>query len=148
MPPGGVDLPDGRHVPAGTRIGMAIYHIHYNETLFLNPRLFSPERWLGSAEEIATQTKFMVAFSRGSRSCLGIKYVWPSLSLPFRVCHGRTTDCESSLAYMEMYMAIAYIVRRFDLQLAGTTEADMVWDDMVVPQFHGEFKVMTKRRTE
>lgn len=49
---------------------------------------------------------------------------------------------------MEMYMAIAYIVRRFNLQLVDTTEKDMVWDDMVVPQFHGEFKVMTERRTE
>jgi cytochrome P450 len=82
VPSGGVTLPDGRHVPAGTRIGMAIYHIHYNEA--------------------------MVAFSRGSRSCLGI-----------------------NLAYMEMYMAIGYLVRRFDFKLAGTTAEDMMWDDMV-----------------
>ena len=53
-----------------------------------------------------------------------------------------------SLAYMEMYMAIAYIIRRFDLQIVNTTAKDMVWDDMVVPQFHGEFKVLTKRRTD
>ena len=49
---------------------------------------------------------------------------------------------------MEMYMAIAYIIRRFDLQLFETTEKEMAWDDMVVPQFHGELKVMPKRRTE
>jgi len=49
---------------------------------------------------------------------------------------------------MEMYMAIAYIIRRFELVLAGTTEKDMVWDDMVIPQFHGDLKVTTKRRTE
>ena len=54
----------------------------------------------------------------------------------------------TSLAYMEMYMAIAYIVRRFELRLVDTTEKDMIWDDMVVPQFHGEFKVMTERRKE
>lgn len=53
-----------------------------------------------------------------------------------------------SLAYMEMYMAMAYIVRRFELQLADTNDKDMLWDDMVVPQFHGEFKAMTKRRIE
>jgi hypothetical protein len=53
-----------------------------------------------------------------------------------------------SLAYMEMYMAIAYIIRRFDLEIVNTTAKDMVWDDMVVPQFHGEFKVLTKRRTD
>lgn len=49
---------------------------------------------------------------------------------------------------MEMYMAIAYIVRRFDLELVGTTPEDMKWDDMVVPQFHGEFRALTKRRMD
>ena len=49
---------------------------------------------------------------------------------------------------MEMYMAIAYLIRRFDLQLVNTTDKDMRWDDMVVPQFHGEFKVAPKRRIE
>ena len=68
-------LPDGRFVPAGTRIGMAIYHIHYNETIFPEPRKFDPDRWMKPASEIEQQLKFMVAFSRGSRSCLGIKYV-------------------------------------------------------------------------
>ena len=45
-------------------------------------------------------------------------------------------------------MAIAYIVRRFDLDLVGTTVEDMKWDDMVVPQFHGEFLAFTKRRED
>ncbi|KAJ6190031.1 hypothetical protein N7519_000052 [Penicillium mononematosum] len=125
VPPGGVRLPDGRFIPAGTRVGMAIYHIHYNETLFENPRVFDPERWLQGPEVTAERAKFLVPFSRGSRSCLGI-----------------------NLAYMEMYMAIAYIVRRFDLDLVGTTEEDMKWDDMVVPQFHGEFMALTKRRED
>ncbi|KAJ6140662.1 hypothetical protein N7497_011555 [Penicillium chrysogenum] len=118
--------PSGRPIhPAGTRVGMAIYHIHYNETLFENPRVFDPERWLQGPEVTAERAKFLVPFSRGSRSCLGI-----------------------NLAYMEMYMAIAYIVRRFDLDLVGTTEEDMKWDDMVVPQFHGEFMALTKRRED
>jgi cytochrome P450 len=54
---------------------MAIYHIHYNETLFENPRVFDPERWLQGPEVTAERAKFLVPFSRGSRSCLGIKYV-------------------------------------------------------------------------
>ncbi|KAI2887858.1 hypothetical protein CBS11852_7358 [Aspergillus niger] len=125
VPPGGVRLPDGRFIPAGTRVGMAIYHIHYNEDLFENPHEFDPERWLQGPEITAKRAKFLVPFSRGSRSCLGI-----------------------NLAYMEMYMAIAYIVRRFDLELVGTTQEDMKWDDMVVPQFHGEFRALTKRRVD
>lgn len=43
-------------------------------------------------------------------------------------------------------MAIAYIIRRFELRLVDTTAKDMMWDDMVVPQFHGDCKVMTERR--
>lgn len=66
-------LPDGRFIPEGTRIGMAIYHIHYNETIFEDPTKFDPERWLGTGEAVERRMKFMVAFSRGSRSCLGIK---------------------------------------------------------------------------
>jgi len=125
VPHGGVTLPDGRYIPAGTRVGMSIYHIHFNESIFSNPRTFDPERWLKPSEEIAEQNKFMVAFSRGSRSCLGI-----------------------NLAYMEMFMAIAYFIRRFEFTLDGMTDRDMVWDDMVIPQFHGDLKVIAKRRTE
>ena len=55
---------------------------------------------------------------------------------------------DHSFAYMELYIFIAHLLRRFELVSAGTTEKDMVWDDMVIPQFHGDFKVMTKRRTE
>jgi cytochrome P450 len=73
VPSSGVTLPDGRHVPAGTRIGMAIYHIHYNEAIFEDPRRFDPDRWLKAPDEVARLSRFMVAFSRGSRSCLGIK---------------------------------------------------------------------------
>ncbi|KAF4636547.1 hypothetical protein G7Y89_g1539 [Cudoniella acicularis] len=125
VPPGGVTLPDGRFIPAGTRVGMAIYHIHYNETLFESPRTFDPERWLAEPEVVKERLKWHVPFSRGARSCLGI-----------------------NLAYMEMYMAIAYLVRRFELTLVDTTEKDMAWDDMVVPQFHGELKFLTKRRVD
>ena len=42
-------------------------------------------------------------------------------------------------------MAIGYLIRRFDFGLAGTTAADMAWDDMVVPEFHGELLVVPKR---
>jgi hypothetical protein len=52
------------------------------------------------------------------------------------------------LAYMEMYMAIGYLIRRFDFQLPGTTEADMAWDEMAVLEFYGQLLVVisTARR--
>lgn len=77
VPPGGVTLPDGRFIPAGTRVGVAIYHIHYNPSIFPEPKVFDPERWLQSPEKMVESNKYLVPFSRGSRACAGIKYVYP-----------------------------------------------------------------------
>ncbi|KAF3178847.1 hypothetical protein TWF225_004800 [Orbilia oligospora] len=125
VPPGGIYLPDGRFVPAGTRIGMAIYLIHFNPDLFPNPRVFDPERWLRDPAEMTVQNKFLVPFSKGSRACLGI-----------------------NLAHMELYTIMAYLIRRHDLKLYNTTAKDMEWWDMVIPEFKGTFKAWTGKRTE
>jgi cytochrome P450 len=42
VPKGGTTLPDGRFIPEGTRVGMAIYHVHYNPDIFPEPRKFMP----------------------------------------------------------------------------------------------------------
>ncbi|KAG6365900.1 hypothetical protein INS49_000076 [Diaporthe citri] len=130
VPKGGVTLPDGRFLPQETRVGMAIYHIHYNKDIFPEPGLFIPERWLeteqrgNTAERLAEMNHFLVPFSKGTRACLGI-----------------------NLAYMELYLILAYLIRRFDFQ-TDTTDADMRWDDMVVAWFHGEFTFTAKRRAD
>jgi cytochrome P450 len=125
VPAGGATLPDGRFLPAGTRVGMAIYHVHYNPDLFASPRTFAPERWLGEpSEALAQMHRFLVPFSKGTRGCIGI-----------------------NLAHMELYAILAYLVRRFEFATASTA-ADMAWDDMVVAWFHGEFEVVAKRRMD
>ena len=48
---------------------------------------------------------------------------------------------------MEIYLAIAYMIRWFELTLFETTDKDLQWDDMVVPEFHDTFRTLTKRRT-
>ena len=42
VPKEGSVLPDGRVLPPGTRVGMAIYHIHYNQDIFPRPKEFLP----------------------------------------------------------------------------------------------------------
>ncbi|KAF3935122.1 hypothetical protein ABW20_dc0101106 [Dactylellina cionopaga] len=125
VPPGGIYLPDGRFVPAGTRIGMAIYLIHYNPELFPNPKTFDPERWLQDPAEMAVANKFLVPFSKGSRACIGI-----------------------NLAHMELYTIMAYLIRRHDLKIHNTTAKDMEWWDMVIPEFKGTFEAWTGKRSE
>lgn len=129
VPTGGATLPDGRYLPAGTRVGISTYHIHYNPDIFPSPHTFMPERWLeeenrGEKGNLEEMNRFLVPFSRGARMCLGM-----------------------NLAYMELYVMIAYLVRRFDLE-TDTTEEDMRWDDMVIPMFYGVFTIMAKRRVE
>lgn len=130
VPTGGVHLPDGRFIPAGTRVGMAIYHVHYNPDIFPTPREFIPERWLDAEsggsmpDHLVKMNRFLVPFSKGTRSCIGI-----------------------NLAHMELYIIMAYLIRRYDFQ-TDTTDADMRWDDMVVAWFHGDFTVKAKRRSE
>jgi cytochrome P450 len=44
--------------------------VHYNADIFPEPESFVPERWLDESTDL---DKWLVAFSRGPRMCLGIK---------------------------------------------------------------------------
>ena len=57
-------------VPAGTPIGMTLILMHTDETLYPEPKLFNPDRWLdGSA--LKKTDKGFAPFSKGTRDCLG-----------------------------------------------------------------------------
>lgn len=55
------------HFPAGTLVGCSAYELHFNPSVFPNPRQFEPERWLNPTEEM---TKYWFAFGAGSRACI------------------------------------------------------------------------------
>lgn len=48
--------------------------MHRNPEIFPEPAVFDPERWL--QENSHDLDKYLVAFSKGPRSCLGIKSVY------------------------------------------------------------------------
>ena len=73
-------------IPPQTPIGMTSFHIHHDESIFPHAESFIPERWI----ENPGLSRFLVSFSKGSRSCLGI-----------------------NLAYAEIYLCLAAIFRRF-----------------------------------
>lgn len=73
-------------IPPQTPVGMTSVLIHRNESIFLDAKSFIPERWI----ENPRLSRFLVAFSKGSRQCLGI-----------------------NLAYAEIYLCLAAIFRRF-----------------------------------
>ncbi|KAF2462397.1 cytochrome P450 [Lineolata rhizophorae] len=104
-------------IPAGTPVSMSSSMMHTDPTIFPNPEKFDPERW-ADPEESARLYKYMVSFSKGPRQCLGI-----------------------NLAYAELYLTIAALFRRFDMELCDTTEDDVeLAADWFVPKFKRDLK--------
>jgi len=56
-----------------TIVSMSSWFIHHNESVYEEPEQFGPERWLKSDSN--DLEKWLVAFSKGSRRCLGMKSV-------------------------------------------------------------------------
>jgi cytochrome P450 len=73
-------------IPRGTPVGMTSTLVHYDASIFPSPTSFLPERWI----ENPRLDKYLIAFSRGSRQCIGI-----------------------NLAYAELYLALSIIFRRY-----------------------------------
>ncbi|TVY65505.1 Cytochrome P450 monooxygenase sdnE [Lachnellula suecica] len=91
-------------IPFGTPVSSTAYFILMNSTIFPNPTEFRPERWIDDAGKFdhKLEKKYLINFGRGSRQCLGM-----------------------NLAYAEMYLTLATLVRRFDMELFETTVDDV-----------------------
>ena len=76
-------------IPQYTPVMQSAYLLHTNPTNFPDPFTFSPQRWLDDPK----LTKYLFAFGRGSRACLGM-----------------------NLAYAEVYLALAYVLRSFEME--------------------------------
>ncbi|EXJ61096.1 hypothetical protein A1O7_05249 [Cladophialophora yegresii CBS 114405] len=122
VPEGGAVL-CGQKIPGGTAITSACYCYHFDPKVFPSPHTFDPERWL-APDAAQLESRFM-AFSKGPRSCIGI-----------------------NLAYAELYLNLAYMVRRFDLEACQTTDRDMEWKDNFVVTTKGHLRVKVKRVEE
>ncbi|XP_064199080.1 cytochrome P450 4B1-like [Anguilla rostrata] len=82
---------DGRSIPEGSLVGASVYGIHRNSTVWENPEVFDPLRFL--PENCARRSPHaFVPFSAGPRNCIGQKF-----------------------AMNEMKVATALILRRFQL---------------------------------
>ena len=98
-------------IPAGTPVSSLPALIHLNPDIFHDPRAFLPERWLDRGEFRKGADKFMFSFGRGSRACLGI-----------------------NLAYAELFITLAAIVRRFDFIPYRTDIRDVDLErDFIIP---------------
>jgi hypothetical protein len=98
-------------IPAGTPVAMNTRSILHDRQIFPEPEKFQPERWIRAAAEGRRLDKYLVAFSKGSRACLGL-----------------------NLGYAEMYLALANVMRRFEMVLDDVVrerDVDIVSDCIV-----------------
>ncbi|KAF7113807.1 hypothetical protein CNMCM5793_004862 [Aspergillus hiratsukae] len=97
-------------IPPGTPVSMSCILLHHDETIFPDSHRFKPERWLDAAERKRLE-KYMVAFSKGSRQCIGMH-----------------------LAKAEILLAVSTLLRRMDFELYETTVEDViVKHDIFIP---------------
>ncbi|KAL5337385.1 cytochrome P450 [Aspergillus crustosus] len=97
-------------IPPGTPISMSCLLMHHDESVFPDSYRFNPERWVDPAERKRLE-KYMVAFSKGSRVCIGMH-----------------------LARSEILLVISALLRRMKFELFETTIEDVrVVHDIFIP---------------
>ncbi|KAI1345612.1 cytochrome P450 [Xylaria sp. FL0043] len=81
-------------IPAGTPVSMSHGDILHNDEIFPEAMKFKPERWFNPTD---FQKRMYVPFGKGTRMCIGVDF-----------------------AYIEMYISLATILSRFELELFDT----------------------------
>jgi cytochrome P450 len=91
----------GQEIKAGTTVLISQFLIHHHPSIWHDPKVFNPDRFL--PENVARRPKFAyLPFGAGPRVCLG-----------------------SGFAMMEMQMALAMLMRRFDIEITSAKEPDL-----------------------
>lgn len=94
---------------------MSIYSVAHDESIFPDSYNFNPSRWLDDPRGPDGQkhlSRYMVSFGTGNRMCLGMH-----------------------LAYAQLYLGLATVMRRFEMRLFETERADVACvRDMFVPR--------------
>ncbi|KAL5388568.1 hypothetical protein PMIN06_009066 [Paraphaeosphaeria minitans] len=102
--------PDGKStyiLPPKTVMSMSMPDMHFNTSIFPSPHTFKPSRWTDSSpEHLKEMHRYLVPFSKGSRSCLGIE-----------------------VAKMELVLTAGNVFQKLGsaMQLWETTERDVSW---------------------
>ncbi|MCJ1304982.1 hypothetical protein MMC08_007795 [Hypocenomyce scalaris] len=115
-------------IEPGTPVSMSAVAMHTNPNIFPDPQTFDPDRWLanslsgtpdipssGDSDSLGINDryntrldKYLVPFLKGSRACAGM-----------------------NLAYADIYLTLANLLRRFDMQLSGVVrerDVDVIHD--------------------
>ncbi|KAI9662210.1 MAG: hypothetical protein M1821_008376 [Bathelium mastoideum] len=130
VPTGGIKLPNGPYLKAGTKIGMTAPVVHMNEEVFgMDPSAFMPERWLQHNGESNTQYKERERRMRDADLTFGAGR---------RICLGRF------VALVEIYKVLPTVFALYDIQLKDPAKEWTVTNSWFMRQ--EGIEVMLKRR--
>ena len=116
VPPSGATI-GGHKIPGGAIVSVGSTFVHYNADIFPDPFVFRPERWLENPD----LENWLIPFSRGPRSCLGV-----------------------NLAWLELRLAFACTFRRFDVEVDPQSPERLDFSDNFLPHFHFQPRAMLK----
>lgn len=59
-------------------VGFQSYSVHRNSEVFVNPEIWTPERW-EDPEKYAAMKRHFMPFGAGARMCIGMNVAWTEL---------------------------------------------------------------------
>ncbi|KAL3712732.1 hypothetical protein TMatcc_001434 [Talaromyces marneffei ATCC 18224] len=63
-------------IPPGATVSMSTMFMHLDENIYPNPTKYDPERWIRATKQGINLTKYLTAFSKGTRMCLGMNMAY------------------------------------------------------------------------
>ncbi|KAJ5192836.1 elymoclavine monooxygenase [Penicillium cf. viridicatum] len=113
VPSGGVHI-GSTFISEGAKISTTHPVVQLDPTIFPEPNIFRPERWIDNKD----LERWHIGFSKGPRKCIGM-----------------------NLANLQLYSCLAYIFARYDMQLFETDRKSLEWSDYIVAQTAGPIKI-------
>ena len=106
-------------IPAGTPISQSIVDINHTESIYPDSHSFVPERWIG---EKRVPDRHFVTFSKGTRMCIGLKWVSHRYRFPLTF---RYTDEYQALRMPSSIKLLLWIFQRITFELYETDITDV-----------------------
>ncbi|KAI9290574.1 cytochrome P450 [Neoconidiobolus thromboides FSU 785] len=101
---------EGYFIPENTIVSISVIALHNNPNYWKDPHVFNPGRWVDEYGSFKPHRYFM-PFSIGPRACLG-----------------------RSLAWMELYLATASLVRNFSFKLKDESDVKSKLHVVTIPE--------------
>jgi cytochrome P450 len=129
----GIFLPEGvspycySNLTFQTVVGVQGHTLHRDPSVFTNPDLYNPARWLDTKGGTEEMKEHFIPFSKGKRSCIGL-----------------------NLALVELRLTTATVVKKFKVARspeAREDEADMT-DQFVLMPKAGKLRIVLTSRQE